>query len=431
MNNKLQVLVLAGGKSTRFWPLTDKLRLSFLGKSLLEHQLNLLSSVGLRDVVVVGSREIIENFAGEKLTMIEQKGEGQGAAILSAAKYIKDKPVLIVNANDIVDKSLLESLLYVTTSKTNMLVGFKSNTYFPGGYLVLEGKKIVKIHEKPGEGNEPSSFVRLVFDYFVNGSDLLKYLESHISASPASGYEESLTAMMTDGITFEMLEYENTWIQFKYPWHALSAMGYYLGRLIKKHLAASAQIHKTVSITGLVHIEDHVRVMEYAKLVGPLYIGAGTIIGNHSMVRGSMIGENSVIGFGCDVTRSYVGNDTWFHSNYIGDSVIGNNVAMGAGAVLANLRLDEGEIYSQVKHDRVNTNRNKLGSIIGEGARIGVEAQLMPGVKVGRNSVVGPGVILTTDIEDNKRVYVKQELMVYDNQVSNIRDRAEFKNKIK
>src|SRR3989344_4738443 len=116
MNNKLQVLVLAGGKSTRFWPLTDKLRLSFLGKSLLEHQLNLLASVGLKEVVVVGSREIIENFAGEKLTMIEQKGEGQGAAILSAAKYIKDKPVLIVNANDIVDKSLLESLLYVTTS---------------------------------------------------------------------------------------------------------------------------------------------------------------------------------------------------------------------------------------------------------------------------------------------------------------------------
>ena len=53
MNNKLQVLVLAGGKSTRFWPLTDKLRLSFLGKSLLEHQLNLLASVGLKEVVVV------------------------------------------------------------------------------------------------------------------------------------------------------------------------------------------------------------------------------------------------------------------------------------------------------------------------------------------------------------------------------------------
>lgn len=427
----LTVVLLAGGKSTRFWPLAQKLSLPFLGKNLLEHQFELLKSAGFSDVVVVGTEEVVGHFAGEKLTKVIQVGEGQGAAILSAKKYISEKPLLIVNADDVVDKSLFESLLYLAGNKHNLLVGFKTEKYFPGGYLVLEGKRVARVHEKPGPGNEPSNFTRLVCDYFVNGAVLLKYLEKDKDTHPDQSYEDSLSAMMADGIIFEMLEYENTWVPLKYPWHTLVVMDHYLGTLKKKHISSTAQIHKSASITGAVFIDEHARVMEYAKLVGPLFVGAGTIIGNHTMVRGSMIGENSVIGFSCDITRSYIGADTWFHSNYVGDSIISKAVALGSGAVVANLRLDEGEIYSSVKGERVNTQRNKLGAIIGAGARIGVEAQLMPGVKVGRNSVVGPGVILNKDLEDNKRVFIKQELTVEDNTIANARSREEFKSKIK
>ncbi len=431
MNHEMQVIVLAGGRSKRFWPLKHKLQIPFLGKNLLEHILETLKSVGLINVVVVGTPEIVEFFAGEKLTIVSQKGEGQAAAILSAAKYITEKPLLVVNADDVVDKSLFESLMYMANNKHHLLVGFKTERYFPGGYLVLEGKKVARIHEKPGMGNEPGSFVRLVCDYFTNGKTLLSYIEKNKHAPHEAAYEAALGSMITGGEHFEMLEYENTWVPLKYPWNTLSVMDYYLTTLSKKQIAASAAIHKTASISGDVVIGEHVRVMEYAKLAGPLYIGAGTIIGNHTLVRASMIGENSVIGFGCDITRSYIGDDTWFHANYVGDSVIGNNVAMGSGAVLANLRLDEGEIYSDVGGERINTGRNKLGAIAGDGTRIGIEAQLMPGVKVGANSVVGPGVILNKDLEDNKRCYVKQALTILDNVVSNVSNRANFKSKIK
>ncbi len=236
--------------------------------------------------------------------------------------------------------------------------------------------------------------------------------------------------MMQNGEQFEMLEYEDTWIPVKYPWHALSAGEYYLGTLKRKIIAKNAVIHKTAIIEGQVVIEEGVRVMEYAKIVGPAYIGKNALVGNHTLIRETLIGENTVVGFGSEITRSYIGSNCWFHTNYIGDSVVSDNVGVGAGAVFANLRLDENEIQSAIKEDRLGTGRVKLGAIVGEGARIGIESQLMPGVKVGRNSVVGPGVILVNDLPDNKKCLNQQSLVIIDNQDSSTKDRSKFRSKL-
>ena len=110
--------------------------------------------------------------------------------------------------------------------------------------------------------------------------------------------------------------------------------------------------------------------------------------------------------------------------------MVSDNVGVGAGAVFANLRLDENEIYSVIKDTRIRTNRVKLGAIVGEGARIGIESQLMPGVKVGRKSVVGPGVILTNDLPDNKKCLNKQTLVIVDNITTDLKDRSQFRSQL-
>ena len=74
------------------------------------------------------------------------------------------------------------------------------------------------------------------------------------------------------------------------------------------------------------------------------------------------------------------------------------NSSMGSGAVLANLRLDDGEIIP---------GKNKLGAMIGKGVRIGVNASIMPGVKIGRDSFIGSGVVLDTDLEDGSFCFAK------------------------
>lgn len=125
------------------------------------------------------------------------------------------------------------------------------------------------------------------------------------------------------------------------------------------------------------------------------------------MVRQSYIGKDCVVGFSTDIARSYIGDHCWFHSNYVGDSVLEGNVSMGSGSVLANLRLDEGEIWSVVRGEKINTHRTKLGAMIGKNVRIGVNVSIMPGVKVGEDSMIGAGVILDKDVPEQSFCVVK------------------------
>lgn len=431
MNKNMTVLLLAGGKSTRFWPFGNKMSLKFLNKSLISYQIELLHKAGFKNCLVVASSELKESIDSRIVTVIEQKGEGMGAAVLSAAQYIADQPLLIVVADDLVDISLFKQLTKVIDSSQHILVGYKTTRYFPGGYLEFEGKRIARIHEKPGAGNVPSNYVYMGSNYITNGSLLLDNLEKVKNTDPLRVYEQALSEMMATGQHFEMLEYQGTWIPLKYPWQVLDLMKYFLSTISPHMISKSAVVHKTAILTGPVVLEEGVRVLEYAKLVGPLYIGKNAIIGNHTMLRESMIGAECVIGFNSDVARSFIGNNCWFHSNYVGDSVIGDDVAMGAGAVLANLRLDEGTIYSVVKGERVTTSRIKLGAVIGRGSRIGIEAQLMPGVKVGRQSLVGPGVILQDDLPDNKKCFLKQDLQITDYLTSEKPDRLQYRMQLK
>lgn len=430
MSESPQLVLLAGGKSKRFWPLGDKLGLKFFNRSFLDHQLQVIKRGGFIDPVVVVNAEVKGMIEDEKVTIVTQKGNGQAAAILSAASYIQNRPVLIVNADDVIEIELLKQMLSFFGDKVNRIPGLKVKSYQPLGYLVLDGTKIARIHEKPGEGNEPSSYVKIVCDYIYDGSLLIDHIKKCSPKNPDHHYEEALTQMMQSGVRFELVEYRGNFIPLKFPWQTLDVMQYFLSHIKKSALHQSVRIDKSAKIDGPVIIEKNVRVMENAKISGPVYIGAGTIVGNQTLIRKSMIGENCVIGFTTEITRSFIGADSWFHDNFIGDSVISDHCAFGSGAVLANLRFDENLIKSRVREVYTNTGKQKLGALIGEGARIGVGTLIMPGVKVGKNSLVGPGVVLNEDLLDNHKCLVKQQLEITDNRISNIHDRQKFREQI-
>ena len=164
-------------------------------------------------------------------------------------------------------------------------------------------------------------------------------------------------------------------------------------------------------------LEEGVKILENAVVIGPVYIGKNTVVATGALVRGSHIGANSVIGFGSEVARSYVGNEVWTHSNYIGDSIIGHDVSFGAGCVTGNLRLDENNIQALVQGGKIDTGLNKFGLVTGNHVRCGINTSFMPGVKVGSNCFIGAGIVISEDIEDNKYVYGKSELTVKENKV--------------
>lgn len=397
-------VVLAGGVGKRWWPLaTYKSLFPFAGKPAITYILEQLSLAGVKEAIVVtspGDREAMSRLsvAGVTITVVvQQTPNGMAGAVLAAKDAIRQRPMVVLNAADLVDSSLFEILRPEIAKQKPFIIGKKVTEYFDAGYLKLRGENVAAIIEKPGKGNEPSDYVNLVFHYFPDSTLFLKALET-IASDRDDVYEHALSSVLKT-IDFHVVRYEGIWVPLKYPWHVLDFMDVVLERLTPRK-GNNVELRNNVVIEGNVVFGDNVKVFENTKIVGPCYIGADTIIGNNNIIRGSHIGARCVTGFNTDITRSYIGDNCWFHSNYIGDSVIEGDVSMGSGTVCANLRLDRGEIASIVGDNRINTRRRKLGALIGKNVRIGVNTSVMPGVKIGSDSIVGAGIVVNRDIPD-------------------------------
>ena len=444
----MQVILLAAGQSTRLSPIEDKNLLEFGGKTLIEHQVAVLKKAKLRDIVVVGNKFNLKKITTalksyKNVAVTEQKDleEGMKGGVLAGAKVVSHKNILVMSTNDVFDVKLFEDMIKASKSKDvdGVIAGKKVSQYFPGGYLKLYKKGLLTdIIEKPGEGKEPSNLVNLVCHIFNDFPKFAKYLKE-VKSKKDDKYEVALDTYVKKGKARLLVHaYKGEWRAIKYPWHIISLMNHFLETQTKEltkgkpKIDRSAEIAKSAVIEGDVVIEKGVKVLHNAVIKGPAYIGEGTIIANNALVRESMIGKNCVIGYCTEVARSYLNHDVWMHSNYLGDSIIDDNVSLGSGTVLGNLRFDEKNVKVNVKKERMDTGMNKLGAIIGSGVRFGINASTNPGVKIGRNCFIGGGVLVDRDIPDGKLVLPDQKLKIVDNHSPvRMEDRTEFKKKLK
>lgn len=406
MKRDIVVVILAAGAAKRFWPFsTDKNLFPFFDRKFIEYALPFQFPPEVSTCVIVANPQNKHMFDAMKFSVptvvvVQEKPSGMAGALISAKKYIMGKRILSIIADDISDPSLMPLMIKnIRPDVFGVLSAWKPKTYFPGGYIAFQDGRPYEIREKPGEGKIPSEYV-----YFggqiIENADLLFTAIDAIRTDTDDVYEQALSLLMKSN-RFSVVTYEKDFVSLKYPWHVLDALRYLFAHHFTPGKGRSVDIRNNVSIEGQVYIGSNVKIFENTKIVGPAYIGDDTIIGNNNIIRDSFIGSRCVTGFSTDITRSYIGDDCWFHSNYIGDSVLEGNVSMGSGSVLANLRLDEKEIFSVISGSKIATNRTKLGSMIGKGVRIGVNASIMPGIKIGANSLIGAGTIVDRDIPDN------------------------------
>lgn len=406
MKKELVAVVLAGGAGSRFWPMTtNKLLLPFLGGRFIDFAVRDALPREIARIVIIASsdnKKTIDsmNFGFPATTVLQHRPTGMADALLSAASELQHCRLLIIIADDLLDKHILASV--AGYAKKDMvfgaLPGWKAKTYFPGGYIKNADNRILEIIEKPGAGKEPSEFVAISGHYIADSDQLLRELRTTKSTSD-DVYEQALSSLMKHE-TFQMVPYDGSFISLKYPWHVLPVMEHLMATRLRSHRGKNVEIRESVVIEGDVYIEDGVKIFEHTKIVGPCYIGRDTIIGNNNLVRHSHIGANCISGFNTDITRSYIGDHCWFHSNYIGDSVLEGNISMGSGTVLANLKLDEGIIASSVKEERIATGLSRFGAVIGWGVRLGVNVSVMPGIKIGSGSFIGAGVLVDKDVPE-------------------------------
>lgn len=428
--NDATVVVLAAGIGKRYWPIdTSKSLMRYMGQTLLEHNLHKLQKAGFTKIILIAQEKDltqIKNLHLDGLTIsyvVQHQASGMADALLSAKDEITG-PVLVMNAEDVVDQSLYQKLAEHLDDAIH-IVGKKVDTYLDVGYLQLEGERVTGIVEKPGVGNEPSMYVNLVFHYFPQISEFVSEL-TQASSIKDDVYERALTSLIAKKGAHAIL-YDGIWQPTKYPWHVIDVMNIFLSEL-KEFRGQNVVIKPNVIIEGPVYIGNNVKIFEHTKIVGPVYIGDNTIVGNNNIIRDSYLGADCVTGFSTDITRSYIGDGCWFHSNYVGDSVLEGNISMGSGAVLANLRLDDGDIGSVIRDQKISARRNKLGAIIGAGVRIGVNASIMPGIKIGKGSFVSSGVVLTQDVPDGQFCAMKSQYEMFpNNQKATTTSRESFK----
>ena len=403
-----KVILLAGGKSRRFYPFSSKLFWSFFQKPFILHQYELISGYFPQVYIVADSslkEQFYRFFPKDKIIFQKPSLSGQAGAVLSAAEKIGVKgSVLILNANDLLDDvmlNLVDQLKKIQEKKIwGFLAGFYSREYFDGGYLVFDkDDRVVNVVEKPGAGNQPSDYVKAVFDYYSSFKDLVDALKKEAEGDPDSWYERALSRLLKIKF-FSVLRFEKRLLSLKYPWDILRFTEHYLQRLRTSEIKGN--IAKTAVIEGAVFIDEDVKVGQFAKISGPCYISKGTVIGDYALVRGSFLGKNVVVGAHSEVVRSYLRSGVMLHRNYVGDSVLDKGVLFGAGAITANFRFDQKEICSNHLKGRICSGKDKLGVFAGAYAKVGVNTTIYPGRIIGKNTWIAPGSVIKDNLDEGR-----------------------------
>lgn len=190
----------------------------------------------------------------------------------------------------------------------------------------------------------------------------------------------------------------------KYPWDLFNINEYLLKKIRTK---IKGKVEKNCQISGPVIVEQGSLLKSGTYIEGPVYIGKNCQIGPNCFIRGfTSIGNNCVIGQGGEIKNSIIGDNSKIpHLNYIGDSIIGESCNLGAGVILANLRFDGKTIKTMVKGEKIDTQRQKFGAVLGNNVKIGVNTSLMPGVLIGSGCIIGPGETVFKNLKDNTKFF--------------------------
>ena len=178
------------------------------------------------------------------------------------------------------------------------------------------------------------------------------------------------------------------------PWEWVSAIKQALQSFDFLKKDESRDCPEGVVISGDVFIHPSVILPSHAIIEGPAWIGPHTKIRPGAFIRGNVIvGEGCVLGHCCEYKKCLLKDHVeTAHFNYVGDSILGNRAHLGAGAILANVRLDRGMIKAYTGSGRVSTGLSKLGACLGDGVEIGCNAVIQPGSLLSPGAWVGPTV---------------------------------------
>lgn len=202
---------------------------------------------------------------------------------------------------------------------------------------------------------------------------------------------------LSQTIAYELFENE------VYPWNVLPKIKDFIVELGSRlpeekyeyrgeniWIAKTAQIAPTASITGPVIIDENAQIRHCAYIRGNAIIGAGAVVGNSTELKNVILFNKVQVP----------------HYNYVGDSILGYQSHMGAGAVTSNVKSDKTLVTISYQKKKIETKLKKMGAILGDHVEIGCGSVLNPGTVIGKRTNVYP-LSMVRGFVPNNSIYKK------------------------
>ena len=398
-----EALILAAGKGTRMWPLTENLPkplLPLCGKPIIEHQIRALKNVGVKKInILIGHRmkEISDLLGNGKkydvkinyIVQSEQKGTGHAVSL--AEKHIKNS-FFCINGDTLVDEKNIELLAKKKTEMAMMVTNVDDGRNF--GVVKSKNGLLTEIIEKGFSGKSSINAGIYLFNKKIFKS--LKTIKKSIR-----GELELTDALILNKIY--TIEYVGFWKDIGSPWDLLTANEVLIDSIENK---IKGNIEDNVNVNGHIYLGKNSTIKSGTYIEGPLWIGDNCTIGPNAYLRKGTVlcGENKV-GAASEIKNSILFEGAKApHHNYVGDSILGKNCNLGSGTKVANLRLDKKEINVRHKGKLVNTGRRKLGVIMGDNIATGINSSINSGTIIGNDTNIGPNALVSGTYESKSLI---------------------------
>lgn len=438
-NSHLNIVILAAGQGTRMKSSLPKVLHPLAGLSLVQHVINTSKKLKPEIINVVyghGGEQVQQQINDPDINWVLQAEQlGTGHAVDQVKDQLKDEQLVLILYGDVplIKNETLIKLLDQAKDGFSLLTVKLDNPQGYGRIVRNKDGSVENITEEKDASEEIKKISEVNTGILAVKASLLKGWLSQLDNSNAQKeyYLTDVIAMaVKDNFTVHTTqpdnEYEVMGVNNRLQLSELER--YYQQEQANKlmtdgiTLADPARIDirgeiihgQDISIDintvfeGNVYIGNNVSigancVIKNSKIADDVVILPMSILDNASVGKGSKVGpfarlrpgavlsENTHIGNFVEIKKSFIGLGSKVnHLTYVGDSLVGKNVNLGAGTITCNY-----------------DGANKHQTIIEDNVFVGSATQLVAPVKIGKNVTIGAGSTITMDVADDELVITR------------------------
>ncbi len=394
----MKAVILAAGEGVRCRPLTltrSKVMLPVANKPTVEYVVQALHDSDIRDILmVVGyAKERIMNYFGNgkdfnvHIEYAEQKTQLGTAHAIKQVKDLVEGEFLVLNGDNLVSEETIADLTEKHTEGVSILTAARADAT---GYALVEerdGKVLTII-----EGLTLKNVHNVNTGIYIFSPDIFDAIEETLKSDLGEfGITDSIQRMVDAGYAVHAYRTDHLWMDVMHSWNLLGVNA----RILE-------DIHESVD----------------GPIKGRVVVGSGSIIGEGSYIKGPVIiGRDCEIGPNVVIAPSTsIGNNVTIEPfTYIRNSVILDNTYIGSGSTIKNSIIGENNLIEShfitesgkdmmIELEGMLHHADELGTVLGDGNRIGCNVSTAAGTLVGTECRIETGAIIRKQIPSHALV---------------------------